>query len=228
MNDKSAWSGFARKAPERVRAGTARMNFPASGLYAITQTINKSGDTVINEVAAAIRGGAVIVQYRDKNPNDAPSLARELVKICHQHKIPLVINDDIELAALVGADGVHIGKEDGNIAQARKQLGAKAIIGVSCYDSVELAINAQAQGATYAAFGRFFPSSSKPLAAPAHIETLQKAKLALNIPIVAIGGILPDNGAPLLAAGANLLAVIGGLFDSQPEQSARAYQTLFN
>ncbi len=204
------------------------IRFPARGLYAITQTTNKSGDTIISEVAAAIRGGAVIVQYRDKNPDDAPFLARELVKICHQHKVPLVINDDIELAALVGADGVHIGKEDGNIAQARKQLGAKAIIGVSCYDSVEQAMAAQAQSATYVAFGRFFPSSSKPLAAPAHIETLQQAKLALNIPIVAIGGILPENGAPLLAAGAGLLAVIGGLFDSQPEQSAKAYQSLFN
>lgn len=204
------------------------MKFPASGLYAITQTANKSPDTVINEVAAAIKGGAIIVQYRDKNPVNAPYLAHELVKICHRHKVPLLINDDIELAALVGADGVHLGKEDGAVTQARKQLGSAAIIGVSCYDAVEQAIAAQAQGATYAAFGRFFPSSSKPLAAPAHIETLQQAKLTLTIPIVAIGGILPNNGAQLLAAGADLLAVIGGIFEHQPEQSARAYQALFN
>ncbi|MDI1279333.1 thiamine phosphate synthase [Methylobacter sp.] len=204
------------------------MKFPASGLYAITQTANKSGDTIINEVAAAIKGGAVIVQYRDKTPADAPFLARELVKICHQHGVPLLINDDIELAALVGADGVHLGREDGAVTQARKQLGSDAIIGVSCYNFVEQAIAAQAQGATYAAFGRFFPSSSKPLAAPAQIESLRQAKLALTIPIVAIGGILPDNGAQLLAAGADLLAVIGGVFDHQPEQSARAYQALFS
>jgi len=204
------------------------IKFPASGLYAITQTENKSGDTIINEVAAAIKGGAVIVQYRDKNPADAPFLARELVKICHQHGVPLLINDDIELAALVGADGVHLGREDGAVTQARKQLGSDAIIGVSCYNFVEQAIAAQAQGATYAAFGRFFPSSSKPLAAPAQIETLRQAKRALTIPIVAIGGILPDNGAQLLAAGADLLAVIGGVFDHQPEQSARAYQALFS
>ncbi|TAK60907.1 thiamine phosphate synthase [Methylobacter sp.] len=205
------------------------MKFPASGLYAITQTANKSGDTVINEVAAAIRGGAVVVQYRDKNPPlDAPFLARELVKICHRHNVPLLINDDIELAALVGADGVHLGKEDGAVTQARKRLGSEAIIGVSCYNFVEQAMEAQAQGATYAAFGRFFPSSSKPLAAPARIETLRQAKRALTIPIVAIGGILPDNGAQLLAAGADLLAVIGGIFDDQPEQSARAYQALFS
>lgn len=204
------------------------MIFPARGLYAITQTANKSGDTIINEVAAAIKGGAVIVQYRDKNPIDAPFLARELVKICHRHNVPLLINDNVELAALVGADGVHLGKEDGAVAQARKQLGSDAIIGVSCYNFVERAMDAQAQGATYAAFGRFFPSSSKPLAAPAQIETLRQAKRVLTIPIVAIGGILPDNGGQLLAAGADLLAVIGGIFDAQPEQSARAYQALFN
>jgi len=204
------------------------IQFPESGLYAITQTANKSPDTIINEVAAAIKGGAVIVQYRDKNPVDAPYLARELVKICHRHNVPLLINDDIELAALVGADGVHLGREDGAITEARKLLGGAAIIGVSCYDFVEQAAAAQAQGATYAAFGRFFPSSSKPLAAPAQIETLRQAKLALSIPIVAIGGILPDNGGQLLAAGADLLAVIGGIFDHQPEQSARAYQTLFS
>lgn len=203
------------------------IKFPASGLYAITQTANKSSDTIINEVAAAIKGGAAVVQYRDKNPADAPYLARELVKICHRHNVPLLINDDIELAALIGADGVHLGREDGAISQARKLLGNDAIIGVSCYNFVEQAIAAQAQGATYAAFGRFFPSSSKPLAAPARIETLRQAKLKLTIPIVAIGGILPENGGQLLAAGADLLAVIGGLFDRQPEQSARAYQALF-
>ena len=203
------------------------MRFPAHGLYAITQTHNKSGDTIINEVEAAIRGGAVIVQYRDKNPTDALFLAIDLVKICHKHRVPLIINDNVELAASAGADGVHIGKEDGAIAHARKRLGSDAIIGVSCYNFVEQALDAQGQGAAYVAFGRFFPSSSKPLAAPAKIETLQQAKLALKIPIVAIGGILPENGAELLAAGADLLAVIGGLFDSQPEQSARAYQALF-
>ena len=204
------------------------MRFPARGLYAITQTDNKSAETVINEVEAAIRGGAVIVQYRDKNPTDAAYLAKALVKICHQYKVPLIINDDVELAARVGADGVHIGKEDGAIALARRHLGNDAIIGVSCYNFVEQALDAQAQGATYAAFGRFFPSSSKPLAAPAKIETLRLAKQRLTIPIVAIGGILPENGEHLLAAGADLLAVIGGLFNGQPEQSALTYQALFN
>jgi thiamine-phosphate pyrophosphorylase len=204
------------------------MRFPLRGLYAITQTKNKTADIIINEVIAAIKGGAVVVQFRDKESLDAIYLADQLVKVCHEYKVPLLINDDIELAIKVGADGVHIGREDGAISEARDRLGADAIIGVSCYNFVEQAFDAQEQGATYVAFGRFFPSSSKPLAAPAELDTLRKAKFLLDIPIVAIGGILPENGGPLLTAGADLLAVIGGLFETQPEQSARAYQALFD
>nr|ARX77123.1 thiamine phosphate synthase [uncultured bacterium] len=204
------------------------MRFPLRGLYAITQTKNKTADIIINEVIAAIKGGAVVVQFRDKEPLDAIYLADQLVKVCHEYKVPLLINDDIELAIKVGADGVHIGREDGAISEARDRLGADAIIGVSCYNFVEQAFDAQEQGATYVAFGRFFPSSSKPLATPAELDTLRKAKFLLDIPIVAIGGILPENGGPLLTAGADLLAVIGGLFETQPEQSARAYQALFD
>ena len=204
------------------------MKFPLRGLYAITQIKNKTADIIINEVIAAIKGGAVVVQFRDKDSLDAIYLADQLVKVCHEYKVPLLINDDIELAIKVGADGVHIGREDGAISEARDRLGADAIIGVSCYNFVEQALNAQEQGATYVAFGRFFPSSSKPLAAPAELDTLRKAKFLLDIPIVAIGGILPENGGPLLTAGADLLAVIGGLFETQPEQSARAYQALFD
>jgi thiamine-phosphate pyrophosphorylase len=203
------------------------MKFPLRGLYAITQTKNKTTDIIINEVIAAIKGGAVVVQFRDKEPLDAIYLADQLVKVCHEYKVPLLINDDIELAIKVGADGVHIGREDGAISEARDRLGADAIIGVSCYNFVEQALNAQEQGATYVAFGRFFPSSSKPLAASAELDTLRKAKFLLDIPIVAIGGILPENGGSLLTAGADLLAVIGGLFETQPEQSARAYKALF-
>jgi thiamine-phosphate pyrophosphorylase len=204
------------------------MRFPLRGLYAITQTKDKTTDIIINEVIAAIKGGAVVVQFRDKEPLDAIYLADQLVKVCHEYKVPLLINDNIELAIKVGADGVHIGREDGAISEARDRLGADAIIGVSCYNFVEQALDAQEQGATYVAFGRFFPSSSKPLAASAELDTLRKAKFLLDIPIVAIGGILPENGGPLLTAGADLLAVIGGLFETQPEQSARAYQALFD
>jgi thiamine-phosphate pyrophosphorylase len=203
------------------------MRFPTRGLYAITQTEHKSAQRIIAEVEKVILGGAVVVQYRDKNPKNAVLLADGLVKVCHRHQIPLIINDDIALAAQVGADGVHLGQEDGTIAQARQRLGNNAIIGVSCYNSIEKAIIAERQGANYVAFGRFFPSSSKPLAAPAELNTLFDARQVLKIPIVAIGGILPENGSQLLNAGADLLAVIGGLFTIDPEQSARSYQTLF-
>ncbi|MDD1607444.1 MAG: thiamine-phosphate pyrophosphorylase [Methylococcaceae bacterium NSP1-2] len=203
------------------------MKFPTHGLYAITQTEHKSTDTIIAEVEQVILGGAVVIQYRNKQSQNAPLLAGELVNVCHHYQIPLIINDDVELAVQVAADGVHLGKDDGSIAQARQRLGKNAIIGVSCYNSVEKALEAQEQGADYVAFGRFFPSSSKPLAAPAEIDTLYEAKRRLTIPIVAIGGILPENGLALLNAGADLLAVIGGVFTAQPEQSARAYQVLF-
>jgi len=203
------------------------ISFPVTGLYAITQTEHKSCDTIVNEVEAALKGGAVVVQYRDKQPQDAELLASQLLKLCQQYKVPLLINDDVDLAAKIGADGVHLGRDDGTIKSARQRLGEQAIIGVSCYDSVAYALEAQAQGVNYVAFGRFFPSSSKPLALPASLDTLRLAKQKVSIPIVAIGGILPENGSILLEAGADLLAVIGGLFDNQTEQAARKYQSLF-
>jgi len=204
------------------------ITLPTRGLYAITQPDNKTTEALLNEVAAAIRGGAVIVQYRDKNPIDAIVTAAKLLELCRQHAVPLIINDNIELAASIGADGVHLGQTDGSIALAKQRLSKDAIIGVSCYNSLELAITAEAEGASYVAFGRFFPSTSKPLAAPAQLQTLHQAKAKLNVPIVAIGGILPGNGQSLLAAGADLLAVIGGLFDHEPGSSANAYQRLFD
>jgi len=201
--------------------------FPKTGLYAITQTENKTPDQILNEVSAALKSGVKVLQYRDKQPVDAVFLAGALKELCHAHNIPLIINDDIKLAKLIGADGVHIGQEDGQLSYAREILGKNVIIGVSCYDSLERALEAEQNTADYVAFGRFFPSNSKPLAAPAHISTLQNAKNSIKVPIVAIGGILPGNGAELLAAGADMLAVIGGIFDHAPYQSALAYQALF-
>jgi len=204
------------------------MNCPRGGLYAITQTENKALATVLAEVAAVIRGGAAMVQYRNKQAHDAVAWAAALAECCNSQNVPLIINDDVELAVRVGAAGVHLGKDDGEIQHARERLGAAAIIGVSCYNSVARAEEAVRHGADYVAFGRFFPSNSKPLAAPAELATLQQARRLLTVPLVAIGGILPENGGELLAAGADMLAVIGGLFDSaDPEQAARAYQALF-
>ncbi|MDD1622098.1 MAG: thiamine phosphate synthase [Methylococcaceae bacterium] len=204
------------------------MKFPKRGLYAITQTEGRSIAQVIQDVEAALKGGAVVIQYRDKQPLDAHYLAAQLLQLCQRYQVPLLINDDVELALTVGANGVHLGRDDGDIALARRRLGPEAIIGISCYNDLEKAQDMAAKGADYVAFGRFFPSGSKPLAAPADIATLREAKQALSLPIVAIGGILPENGGQLLAAGADLLAVIGGVFDGDPETSARAYQALFN
>ena len=203
------------------------MNFPASGLYAITQTENKSTEQITAAVTAAIRGGVSVIQYRDKIHRDHEALAIELLSICRKNKVPLIINDNIDLAERIGADGLHLGRDDGDIIQARQRLGKRFIIGISCYDSLLRAIEAENHGASYVAFGRFFPSGSKPLAAPARVDTLGKAKSRLHIPIVAIGGILPENGAQLLQAGADLLAVIGGVFDNDPELSAQRYLPLF-
>ena len=203
------------------------LHFPNSGLYAITQTDHLSDEHIIAAVESAIQGGASVVQYRDKNPRDAIDLASRLRQLCHQYHVPLLINDNVELAKRIGADGVHIGQHDGEIAKARHLLGHEAIIGVSCYNDMNTALEAEANGVNYVAFGRFFPSSSKPLAAPAELVTLQQAKQHINIPIVAIGGILPDNGQQLLTAGADVLAVIGGLFNHNPQQSAQAYMDLF-
>jgi thiamine-phosphate pyrophosphorylase len=203
------------------------MNFPRTGLYAITQPQGKTLDTVVDEVLAAIKGGAVVIQYRDKNPADALQFAGALLETCRACSVPLIINDNVQLAAQIGADGVHLGKTDGEIKVARKSLGKQAIIGVSCYNSVADAKVAEQKSADYVAFGRFFPSTSKPLAAPAALETLGKAKRVVRVPIVAIGGILPENGMQLLNAGADLVAVIGGVFNQHPEASARAYQVMF-
>ena len=203
------------------------MKFPNRGLYAITQPDHKSISQVLLDVEAALKGGAVVVQCRDKHPIDAVALAQQLLILCHQYDVPLLINDSVDLAVAVGADGVHLGRDDGEIAEARLRLRPDAIIGVSCYNDVAKACSAAEHGADYVAFGRFFPSVSKPLAAPAEIATLRLAKQQLNLPIVAIGGILPENGGQLINAGADLLAVIGGIFDHEPETAARAYQRLF-
>jgi len=203
---------------------------PLRGLYVLTDTALTPGDRLLAAVAAAIDGGAALVQYRDKSDDDArrESEARALLALCRKRGVPLIINDDVALAARIGADGVHVGREDPDLHQARTALGPDALIGVSCYDALERARQAQADGADYVAFGSFFASPTKPAAVPASLDLLRKARSQLNVPIAAIGGIAPDNGAQLVAAGADLLAVITGVF-AQPDirTAARRYADLF-
>lgn len=184
------------------------------GLYVLTDSTLIPDEKLIPAVAAAIAGGAVMVQYRDKS-DDADKRrweAQDLVNLCRPVGVPLIINDDVALAAAVGAAGVHLGRDDGDITSARAALGPGAIIGVSCYNELERAVAAEAAGADYVAFGSFYPSTIKPGAVRATIELLHQAKERLRLPVVAIGGINADNGARLVAAGADLLAVISGVF----------------
>lgn len=204
------------------------MIFPFSGLYAITAESHASPKQLAQAVQAALRGGAKAIQYRAKSSQNRLKEARLVLVECRAFNVPLIINDDADLALAIRAEGVHLGKDDGSILAARSKLGPKAIIGVSCYDSVERALEAERQGAGYVAFGRFFPSASKPHAPCARLETLIEAKRKLSVPIVAIGGITPDNGAALLKAGADVLAAIDAVFGADdPERAALVFQPLF-
>ncbi|HXG28546.1 MAG TPA: thiamine phosphate synthase [Nevskiales bacterium] len=203
---------------------------PRRGLYAITDAALSARRGLEADVAAAIRGGAVLIQYRDKS-GDAErrrQQAAALLKVCRQYGVPLIINDDVELARALGADGVHLGAEDASLRAARARLGPEAIIGISCYDSLELARKARTAGADYIAFGAFFDSPTKPAAVRAPLTLLQEACANLRLPVAAIGGITPENGAALIEAGASLLAVISGVFGAEnPETAARQYAALF-
>jgi thiamine-phosphate pyrophosphorylase len=199
-------------------------------LYAITDDDPGSDTGFLARCAAVIAGGAVALQFRDKTSTLSRRRARaqRLNELCRVHHIPLIINDDIELADHIGAAGVHLGRDDASLAQARDRLGANAIVGVSCYNDLVRARAAAAQGASYIAFGRFFTSQTKPEAALATPGILIQAREQLSIPIVAIGGITRENGLELIHAGAGLLAVIKGVFGkSNPAEAARAIAKLF-
>jgi thiamine-phosphate pyrophosphorylase len=200
------------------------------GLYAITDAVLLPDDRLIGAVERALLGGARLIQYRDKSHDAARRLtqAQALDELCQRYKVPLIINDDAELAAQVGAAGVHIGQDDPDLATARARLGPKAIIGVSCYDRLDLALAAERAGADYVAFGAFFPSPTKPHEIRPPIALLREARAALTVPIVAIGGITPDNAPLLLNAGADALAVVSAVF-AQPDiqAAARRFAILF-
>jgi len=202
-------------------------SFPARGLYSITDGPRVD---LLAACEAALRGGAAVLQYRDKSADieRRHSEAAALAALCARYSAPLIINDDVELAAVIGAAGVHLGEHDGDLAQARARLGASAIIGVSCYDSLERAKQLALSGADYLAFGAFFPSSTKPQARRA-TPGLLNAATALGKPLVAIGGITPDNARSLIEAGADFIAAISGVFgDANPEAAARLYASLFH
>ena len=200
-----------------------------SGIYAVTPETEDTTE-LIAKVTAVLKGGAGIIQYRNKNSAYAMQREQciELLACIRAFDATLIVNDSSKLAQEVGADGVHLGMDDESVEQARNRLGPNRTIGVSCYNDLERARTAQTAGADYVAFGSFFLSPTKPAAVRASMSLLRDAKAELILPVVAIGGINKDNGATLIAAGVDSLALISGLFDSSEiEKETRAYLQLF-
>jgi thiamine-phosphate pyrophosphorylase len=200
-----------------------------AGLYAITPDLDDSHE-LQRRVRAALRGGARVVQYRNKDASAGLRMEQALMlqQLCSGFGVPLIINDHLELALGCDAAGLHLGGEDGDIAAARARLGPHKLLGVSCYDRIELAQAAIAAGADHIAFGSFFPSTVKPGAVRPLVELLSHAKSRYGVPVVAIGGITLDNASTLIAAGADAIAVISAVFSAPDiEQAAHAFQSLF-
>ena len=176
------------------------------------------GDTnaLLAKVAAAIAGGARFVQYRNKLASPALRLeqGKALKALCSQNGAALIVNDHVDIARAIEADGVHLGREDGSAALGRSAVGPYGLVGISCYQSLARARAAVAEGADHVAFGSFFPSRVKPGASRAPVDLLAQAKDELDVPVVAIGGITVENGGVLVRAGADALAVISALFDA--------------
>jgi thiamine-phosphate pyrophosphorylase len=191
-----------------------RAPFHAHGIYAITPDCRGDFDPVLRRTAVLLAAGIALLQYRDKVavPAERQRRAMLLRDLCHRHDTPFIINDHPELAAAVGADGVHVGEDDVSPERARRILGAGAIVGVSCYADVTRAVRMAAAGADYVALGAFHPTTSKTPRAHATTDTLRAVREQVRCPVVAIGGITPENSAALVAAGADLLAVIGALY----------------
>lgn len=201
-----------------------------SGLYAVTPDSADTAD-LLAKVEGALAGGARLLQYRNKTASPALRLiqGRALLALCGKYQVPLIVNDHLGLALELGAHGLHVGGEDGSAAQARKRLGPGKILGVSCYGSIDNARAAVAAGASYVAFGGFFPSRIKPgNKARTPIGLLGQARRDIALPVVAIGGITAENAPQLVAAGADSVAVISALFDAPDTgNAARRFKNLF-
>jgi len=197
------------------------------GLYFVTP---EAATGRLAQVAAALRGGARLVQYRDKSSLAAQRLseARAIQALCQTYDACFLINDDLDLAAAIAADGVHLGATDRSLTEARAGLGPNAILGASCYASLARAEHAVAAGADYVAFGALFPSATKPNAVAAPLDLLRTAKEQLQVPVCAIGGITEANVAAVIAAGADMVAVVQGISAApDPEAAAARIQSAF-
>ena len=191
------------------------MAYSTHGLYAITPDIADT-DLLLAKVEAALQGGINMLQYRNKTANHMlqTQQARAILLLCRQYNVPLIINDSVKLCLTLDADGVHLGADDGNLAEVKAKLGKAKILGASCYNRFDLALQAQIAGASYVAFGACFSSSTKPNAPLASLDLFTRAKTELAVPCVAIGGITLENSANVIESGADAIAVIGALFNA--------------
>lgn len=217
----------------RVQATLERQGPAAAALvtrlYAVTP---EEPDTRVltEKVRLALSGGARTVQYRAKSADRAlrRTQAEALCALCRDAHALFIVNDDLDLALSVGADGLHLGREDLEIERAREELGGAKLLGASCYDRLDLAVAAGRQGADYVAFGSVFPSPTKPGAIRAPLALFREARTRLDIPIVAIGGITAENARAVIDSGADAIAVISALFDAPDvDAAARAFDRLF-
>jgi thiamine-phosphate pyrophosphorylase len=200
-----------------------------AGLYAITPDMADT-EKLCELVLASLLGGAAMIQYRNKtaSANLRKLQASALLGLCRKHAVPLIINDCLDLCLSLDADGVHLGADDGNLADARARLGANKLLGVSCYNRFALAEQAKAMNADYVAFGACFDSNTKPAAVKAPLDLIARASQKIGLPIVAIGGINPDNALQVIQAGADSVAVISALFSADNvTQTARQFSQLF-
>ncbi len=199
------------------------------GLYAITPDMENT-ELLIKKVEAALQGGIHILQYRNKQADYKlqTQQASAILPLCRQYNVPLIINDSLDLCLSLNADGVHLGAEDGNLAEVKAKIGTDKILGASCYNRFDLALAAQNQGADYVAFGACFASNTKPNAPVASLDLFSRARDELSIPSVAIGGIHLQNAPQVINAGANAIAVIQAIFNADDVKSvSQQFSQLF-
>ena len=201
------------------------------GLYAITDCDNLSGDSLFSKTEEILRAGVAVLQYRDKSGDCVKRKheATELRQLCREQDCLFIINDDVQLAKSTASDGVHLGQDDSDCKTARNMLGPEAIIGVSCYNSLRMALAAAADGANYIAFGSFFPSSSKQDTVTAEPAIIRQAKAEISLPVAAIGGITLTNCRTLIEHGADMLAVISSIYQAEDTYlTIREFNRLIN
>lgn len=199
------------------------------GLYLVTPDWNDT-HKLLKVTEQALLGGAALVQYRNKMANDylRGQQATQLRNLCRRYRRPFIVNDHLDLANAARADGIHVGGKDAPVADMRHTLGEKKIVGASCYGSMDLAWDAYQGGASYLAFGGFYPSKVKRYPVTTEPGIVEQAKAEIGLPVVVIGGMTPENAAPLVARGADMVAAISSIYlASDPQAVARAFADLF-